>query len=182
MTVEVHVEQVNVVVEPIVDAPNVEVQPVNIEVVLDPVNVDVVLSPVDIHVNPAGTPGPPGPPGTTDKIVFTRVAGEDLAAYRVVVPTAAGVMHADPTDTDHLTMPIRLALADALTGEPLQVVAFGNVVNPAWSWTPGVPLYVGLDGVLQEATPTGVSWVRIAGWVIRPTEIVFEPRDPIGVV
>ena len=113
-----------------------------------------------------------GPEGLelVDVITDTITAQQDLAAFRVI--WLADTAYADKDEITKINNPIGLTVAATLDGAPLRVVLSGLVVNPAWSWVAGLPLYLGDDGLMTQTAPA-TAWK--IGDAISATKIYFAP-------
>jgi hypothetical protein len=52
------------------------------------------------------------------------------------------------------------------------------MTEPSWDWTPGLPLYVGPDGILVQSPPAS-GFIREIGLAVSPTSIVIRHMVPI---
>lgn len=73
---------------------------------------------------------------------------------------------------------------DAATGTqrqiPVDTVRFlrqGFVTNPAWTWTPGMLLYLGANSVITQTRPASGP-ITVLGVAYSATTICFCPRPP----
>jgi hypothetical protein len=125
-----------------------------------------------------GPPGPPGPPGAAGAQTLTLTAAADLSGHRMVVATAAGALYADPGTPAHADMLVGLTTGAALTGTPADILAAGELTEPSWSWTPGLPLYVVAGGLLSH-TPPASGWVQMVAQALSSTRILLGIRQSI---
>ena len=107
-----------------------------------------------------------GPPGR-DGGAKTVTAAEPLGGQRVV--TVSG-FHAEPSDVDVIAGSSKGAGA---RGAQVEFVDRGLMSDPAWSWTPGLPIFVGAMGVPTQVPPSSGVTRRIA-WAISATEINID--------
>lgn len=131
-----------------------------------------------VAVDTPGLPGPPGPPGSAGAQTLTLTAAQALSGHRMVVATASGAVYADPTDPDHADALVGLTTGAALMGDPASVLAAGELTEPSWAWTPGLPLYVTALGLLSH-TPPPAGWVQMAALALTPTRVLLTPRQTI---
>lgn len=114
--------------------------------------------------------GPAGPPGAG---LETLTAAVPLNAYKLVTTDAAGAaIYADAADADHADQVVGIAINSALSGSPVTVRAMGFIDNPGWSWTPGAPLFVGLDGDITSAQVGAFS--QGVGYAATPTRMFIR--------
>ncbi|MDP2431267.1 MAG: hypothetical protein Q8O33_04495 [Pseudomonadota bacterium] len=127
---------------------------------------------------PAGPAGANGAPGTGGVQTITLTAARDLSGHRIVVATATGADYADPATPAHADAMIGLTTGAALSGDDVTVLAAGELVEPSWSWTPGLPLYAAPSGLLSH-TPPASGWVQIVATAITPTRLLLSSRQAI---
>lgn len=121
-------------------------------------------------VGPAGPAGPSTGGGTLDYI-----AGEDVAIY-----LAASIMIDGTVGTFDIEEPERLlgiSETSASTGNTVTVRHAGRVENPAWSWSPGGPIYALDDGTLSQTPDVDVA-ARV-GLAISATAVLVRALSPI---
>lgn len=132
-----------------------------------------------------GVPGPPGPPGPSGEggyaITLERPAHGALSGHRVVVERSDGTWeYADNATADHMHRPPALTTGASADGALCQAVAFGEVDEPSWGWTPGLPLFLGETGVLTHTAPvTPAVFLLEVGAALSATRIFFDPKTPI---
>lgn len=117
-----------------------------------------------------GLQGPQGPPGGT----ITKMAAANIGGQRVLAFTPTGVVHADPTNQAHRFSALAVSEGAASTGTPVTCLTAGEVTELAWSWTPGLPVFVGVAGVPTQVLPVAPSWQRQIGTAITPTTIFLQ--------
>jgi hypothetical protein len=135
---------------------------------------------------PQGPPGPVGPPGsaggTSGQIRLSATAGVTLSGHRAVTQAPDGTLfYASNTEVGHVHAPIWLTLGAAIAGSSVEVLTYGVVSEPSWSWTPG-PLYLGANGLITQVPPTAPGAVFIAqiGVAISPTLVWIDRRSSIS--
>lgn len=128
---------------------------------------------------PQGERGPPGEsggggdPSTIGSALYE--AGEDVIAF-----AAISVMPDETVGYSMLDEPERifgLSLETKATGEQVRIKHAGIVVNPAWSWTPGGPVYALDSGGLSQTSDPAVS-ARL-GLALTATSILVRGEPPI---
>jgi len=127
---------------------------------------------------PPGPPGPQGPPGSAGAQTLSITAAQNLSGHRMVVATSAGAVYADPTNPAHADALLGITIGAALSGDQVTVLVAGEMIEPSWSWTPGLPLYVTTSGLLSH-TPPSTGWVQIAALAVTPTRILLTTRQSI---
>ena len=125
----------------------------------------VAQGPVQVAAATLGLQGPPG-------AGLAVLAAEALGGHRVV--TADG-LHCTPQDADRA---IGITTGAAALGQSASVLPSGPMTEPSWTWTPGLPLFIGAAGVLtQTAPPTGK--VRRIAFALTATLINIDFLPPI---
>lgn len=104
--------------------------------------------------------------------IVTLLASGSINAHRVVTILASDrVAYCDAgTPTDRI-LAIGITLTAAADGEPVQVQKFDRIVEPSWDWTPGLPIYCGLEGALTQVYDAAWAFVAIVGVAIDRTSM-----------
>lgn len=90
-------------------------------------------------------PPVPPPPGPGDDLLINFIAQENIAAFDVV--TSKG-FRANTSDYNTRNIIIGFATTAILSGFSGQAVGFGEIKNPAWTWTKGDKIFLnGLGSV-----------------------------------
>ena len=116
----------------------------------------------------SGGAGPPGPAGG----VTTVIAGEVLGGHRAVYIGADGqAYYADTGDTNGV---VGITEGAAALGGEVTVRFSGEIIEPSWSWAPGV-VYLGTSGLLTQI-PTAAGALIIVGNSSGPTKLIVAPQ------
>lgn len=136
---------------------------------------------------PAGPPGPPGPQGipglagdVAAQLRWTAPAAVNLSGHRAVTARPDGSLeYASNTNPAHLAAPIWVTTQAAGVGDDVDVVVFGVLDEPTWSWTPG-PIYLGAGGLLVQTPPTAAGGTLFLAQVAVATASgrIFVDRHP----
>lgn len=142
--------------------------------------VPVTTSPhVVILVPVPGGQGAPGQPGGA----VQRITAQALSGHRLVTPLDDGTVdYADATNAAHMSRPLFLTTGAWGTGVTADLVSAGPVSEPTWSWTPGQPIWLGVNGALTQTIPVGAAFVRRVAEVIDATTIEFSVGDAIAMI
>lgn len=107
-------------------------------------------------------------------------AAEDIEAFRAVSRDANGkAVKADRTDPARWNY-VGISLTPAVTGNIFSAQTMGEVLNYSWAWSlAGHPyLYIGLDGQLEQASPTtDGELVQQIGLVKDTDKVSLRPRN-----
>lgn len=131
-----------------------------------------------IEVALQGPPGPPGAPGSAGAQVLSLPAAQNLSGHRLVVATPTGAAYAEPGNPAHADALLGLTTGAALQGDTASIQAAGELTEPSWTWTPGLPLYVVAGGQLSH-TPPATGWVQLIATALTPTRILLTARQAI---
>jgi hypothetical protein len=96
----------------------------------------------------------------------------------MVVATPSGAVYADPANPAHADALLGLTTGAALAGDQVTVMVAGEIVEPSWSWTPGMPLFVTASGLLSH-TPPSTGWVQMVALAVTATRILLSPRQSV---
>lgn len=135
-----------------------------------------------------GPPGPRGPAGggsDVGQVRLTAVASANLSGHRAVTPRPDGTLeYASNTHLDHLHVPVWITQGAVAIGGETEVLVYGTLTEPTWSWLPGGAIYLGADGVLTQSVPTtpGALFAVQIGTVTAPTTAFFDRQMPILLV
>jgi hypothetical protein len=163
---------VNVVSSQIViDVPNnADVINVNDDVTLNVVNLNPTIQLLDNVINLNVESGGLVPSGGND---ITLTAGTNLSALRIVTTDANGdAVYADNSSA-LLSVAIGITITSAGTGSQVTVATGGLVSDASWSWTKG-SVYLGSNGFITQAAPSGGNVIVHIGRAISPTTIQID--------
>jgi hypothetical protein len=155
----------------------VEIDDETIEVVVDDPGIDVTVeADVAAIVAVGGPSGPAGQPGG----VVERVTAAALSGHKLVVPLDDGtVNYGDSSNILHANRPVWLTTGAWGSGVTATLVAAGPVTEPSWNWTPGLPIWLGLNGALTQTIPVSAVFARQVARVINATTLEFTTQQPI---
>lgn len=117
--------------------------------------------------------------GSVAELKRSGVAAVTLSGHRVVTPQADGQLnYASNDNAAHLAAPLWITVGAASPGASVDVLLFGLMIEPSWSWTPG-PVYLGTNGVLTQTPPAapGAVFIVQVGTATSPTSL-FVDRAP----
>lgn len=139
----------------------------------------VVMPPAPLTLVSAGQglQGVPGPTGPAGAAVITYPAAVPVSGHTAVVLDALGqCLPADCTVlTDHAVAGITVHAATA--GDPVEVTTRGVLEHLGWTFTPGLPVFLGLAGALTQSLPGSAVFSKVLGVAVSPTHISvdFQP-------
>ncbi|RZO82992.1 MAG: hypothetical protein EVA65_15735 [Oceanococcus sp.] len=85
----------------------------------------------------------------------TGTAAEDLGGHRAVYLAADGLRYASASDTANADATLGITVGAALTGEEARYRYDGELTFPGSPFTPRDPVWLGENGQLTQAPPTG---------------------------
>lgn len=147
-----------------------------------------ILPPPVVAVKVISTPSivvvtqvPEGGSGETteeaDAVRLSMVASAAIGGDRVVRPTLLGqVSYASSDVPEDMIGPFWLTMAAAEEGVEVQVLALGTHVESSWDWTPNLPVYLGINGLLTQEIPSAPSFLAQVGTALSSSSIYFDPR------
>lgn len=125
---------------------------------------------------------PPPPPGSSDDVRFTVTAGDTLSGHRAVWAQSDGtIVYSDNSALASRYFPVWLTLEAIPLGGSGLVLAVGLISESSWSWTAGMPIYLGMTGNLTQAAPSNppaAFSLRVAV-AVTTTQVYFNPKSPI---
>jgi hypothetical protein len=105
------------------------------------------------------------------------VASGSISGHRAVCDASGLAVYADhSTETAHSL--VGVSYNAAITGGTVNVVTAGPLSDPAFSFIPGLPIYVGVAGALVQTAPT-FGYIRRVGFARDATTVVVQIAQPI---
>lgn len=173
-------ERVVELLEPASDSENVVVSEVETTLTVDSVVTQVVESASGdstiIEVSTQGAPGPTGPAGS---IQHTATAAIALGGHRAILLNASGATYADNATEAHAGRVSGITLGAVSSGAQVSFQSAGMISELSWSWVPGDDIWLGTNGLLTQAYPSGAAFAQLIGYAITATSIWVELGDPV---
>jgi hypothetical protein len=129
-----------------------------------------------------GLLGPQGPAGAAGmRTPFSKLSSEQISGLAVVrFVDADHVAPASANVAAHATSIAGLALtATSGAEQSLDILRYGEVADGGWSWTPGLPVFLGANGFLTQTPSAAWAFVLIVGVAISATRICVDPKSPV---
>lgn len=109
-----------------------------------------------------------------------QIVNQATSADRVVTISSSGkAIYADPTNFIHANRPMWLTTAAWAINSQADLLVRGVTTEPTWNWTLGIPIFLGINGVLTQIIPGGISFLLKVGVPIDAHTIDFNPTVPI---
>jgi hypothetical protein len=103
-----------------------------------------------------------------------------LGGHRLVATDGAGgLAYASCDDPADLPAVIGMTLQAAAAGDTVSVQRVGEIEEGSWAWTPGAPVFLGLNGVPTQSLPEGALFGLVVGVASSPTTVFMAPREPV---
>lgn len=113
----------------------------------------------------------------TDDVPY--VAAEPLSPLHAVRLSGAGqVRLARPPEVEALA-PLGVTVSSAQTGGSVMLRRRGVLQDPFFSFTPGLPVLLGIGGTLVQGQPAGLMVQLRIGWAIATDTIVIRIGEPL---
>lgn len=126
-----------------------------------------------------GPPGPPGAPGQAGVSYVTFKASGPIGGHRAVGAAFSGfVKYADSRNVSGATSVVGISLHATEDGNPINVANSGEVIEPSWSWTQDLPIFVGAEGVLTQLPPDS-GFQLVVAVATSPTSALLSIKQPI---
>ena len=134
--------------------------------------------PADIlEVQAQGPIGPQGSTGLSGSSVSSYIAAAALSGHVAVVLNPDGqATHANADTPAHFAV-AGITLGAATQGAAIDVTAKGLIEHLGWTFTAGLPVFLGLGGALVQTLAPGSVFSKVLGVAVSPTRITvdFQP-------
>lgn len=156
----------------------VELSDVTVVIMAPQAETVVVMESAEIVVVTA-MEGPQGPSGPVGDAIMTGVAGQTLAAFRVIRDNDGLYFYADQAVEADAGTIIGVTTASAAISTAATVQIMGELYNPAWAWAIGQPVFVSGLGQPTQTPPTSGAWVLQIGVATHANRLFIRPLTPI---
>ena len=118
---------------------------------------------------------------TTNTIVMT--ASISLGGNRVgAVNSTSQLIYADNTIISLANAVIGITTAAFAAGVVATIQTNGIMTDPAWAWTPQLPMFLSTNGLLTQVAPVApATFLLNLGIAISATSIIISIQAPIAV-
>jgi len=100
-------------------------------------------------------------------------AGTNLNGHRAIAAVNGAGVHADKTNPAHRGLTRGISTGAVVEDDIARLQTYGPMREPSWSWTPGLPIYVGSAGALTQTAPTS-GWLQQIAVADSPTQIFID--------
>ena len=138
--------------------------------------VEVAPRVVHVDVSHGGVPGP-------DASVAVKTCATAISGHAAVIVNSSGQLeYASNSLPSHSYRYLGITEGAAVSGATAKVRSFGELTEPSWSWTPDLPVYLGVGGGLTQTPPSAPAFSLVVGFPATPTTLLIQRRDPIVLV
>lgn len=109
-----------------------------------------------------------------EQIITSRIAGENMSAFRAVYLKNGEVFLADKDSMAEMCSLLGITLQAATIGNAVKVVELGEI-NTSASWTVNAAVFVDSNGNLTQTAPT-TDTLAIVGWA-SASQTIYVDRD-----
>lgn len=135
---------------------------------------------VELIVMPEmGPQGIPGLPGESVESGSSISCSTDLAlsGHRFVVLDDDKAVYADCTTLNHAHRVVGMTIGASNAGS-VSVQVNGEHEEPTWSWTLGIPVFLGVTGLMTQVAPTS-GFILVIGFPVSSTKLFIKILQPI---
>ena len=119
--------------------------------------------------------GPPGPAGDAN-VTFT--AGVAIGGHRLVRLNAGLLRYMSNDQPADANMALGVSRNAAALGQAVTVQGSGLLSEPSWTWTPDLPVFCGINGLLTQLVPTA-GFILVIGVAVSATDIIIAIKTPL---
>ena len=131
-----------------------------------------------------GPVGPQGPIGLPGSAVFTKTAGQTVSGHRVIKLDAAGkVVYASNTTASDAFAVFGITTQAASLDTEVAIASTGDITELSWSWTPGLPVFLGVDGILTQVPPESPAVFQLViALAVDSNTLVLTKQPPLFII
>jgi len=144
---------------------------------------EVITLPVEVveivDAAAQGPMGPQGPQGLSGASVSLYPAAVPVSGHAAIVLNATGqALPADASDPTHFAV-AGVTVGAATAGDNVEVQNSGVLEHSGWTFTAGLPVFLGLAGAITQVLPPGVVFSKVLGVAVSPTRISLDFQPAI---
>lgn len=116
----------------------------------------------------------------TNPNVISLIAGEALGGQRIVTTNASGsAVYADNTTLTDSNKILGFTRTSAGSGSAITILTLGEMVDASFSFTPDVPIWLGVTGLPTQTPPTGTNLIALCAQALTATKIFIRVQQSI---
>ena len=151
---------------------------VDLEVKAAVMDLEVKAANIELNTCIPGRPGPTGPPGPAGGAGFVLPTNSPIGGNRAVATDSNYAVYAD-CSTGQIAIGISTGAVSG--GEDVVLQSGAKMVVTGMNWTPDLPIFTGLNGVLVQVEPTS-GFSQYLGMAHDSETIIIEIAKPINLV
>ena len=127
-----------------------------------------------LEISVQGPPGGPGPAGAPGGALLTGTAGAALSGHMALAYDDDGeLIYASADDPDHALSLAGVSTGAAALGAQVTVQRNDVLTHAGWSWTPGAPVFLGLNGALVQTRAVGRVFLKPIGLALTAQRLML---------
>ena len=131
----------------------------------------------DNYLSDDGTYKPVSASSSTS-IVGSYTASEAIGGHIVVYQTSSGLAIASSSSVAHANRILGITNGAVTLGADTPVTLSGELIEPTWTFTEGLPVYLSVNGTLTQIPPV-TGFILQMGVAVSPTKIAVSIKLPI---
>lgn len=132
-----------------------------------------------IETQAQGPIGPQGEQGMSGASTSVYPAAVPVGGHLAITLDSLGkVTPADASTSAHRLV-AGITTGAAVADAPVEVVSAGVLEHVGWSFTPGLPVFLGLAGALTQTLPPSAVFSKVLGMAVTPTRISLDFQPAI---
>lgn len=133
-----------------------------------------------VEVARQGPPGAQGPAGAPGGGLLTGTAGAALSGHMAVAYASSGkLVYASADTVDHAFTLAGVTTGAAALDDEATVQRNDVIEHNGWTWTPGAPVYVGLNGALVQTPAGGSLYIKPVGLALTATRLMLSIQPAV---
>lgn len=141
----------------------------------------IIVSETEIELIEVAAQGPPGNDGAPGSAAETYQAGAAVSGHMGVAINSDGEVEYASCDSGLSSLSfIGVTTSAASSGADVPVRSSGEIEHGGWTWTPGLPVFLGLNGALTQTLPPGALFCLVVGYAHAATRLLVNPQPPIS--
>lgn len=133
----------------------------------------------EVTILTEGLQGPVGPQGPSGENAIYYFAAVSVSGHQAVVLNDEGnCLPADASNATHFAV-AGITTHAAGQGVAVLVLARSTIEHLGWTFTPGLPVYLGLGGAVTQMLPTEALFSKVLGIATSATRISIDLQPAI---
>lgn len=141
----------------------------------------VVVPPPEVSVVAAGQglQGVPGPTGPAGAAVIQYPAAQAISGHVAVVLDDQGQCVPAECSTPSHNAVAGVTAHAAIEADLVEILDRGPLEHLGWTFTPGLPVFLGLAGAITQVLPPSAVFSKVLGVAVTPTRITLDFQPAI---